>query len=291
MTMSLAHPSISERSAEPARRGAPQARIGPNAAIQLLRVLPVAADPQTVGRILAAAGALDWAIRAPAEMVDERKVAALHRATRAILPFRKARAVLTRAGALTGDYILANRIPVWARAALKALPARLSCLLLVRAIAANAWTFVGSGRFACDRTDGLQLEIGRTPCVLEKKAQNLPAFGTGRSSRGCSERWCRRGRMLWKRAAARGETPAAASPSMGSADEFRRRSRRVGRRSRPGNRARFQARRPSAWATSSSHLRVRRRQSGTHAAPAPSAREIPFGRPLDERMLHAPSAG
>ncbi len=169
--MSLAPPSISERSAERSPPEAPHARIGPNAAIQLLRVLSLSADPETVGRILAAAGALEWAIRAPAEMVDERKVAALHRATRAILPVQEARAILTKAGALTGDYILTNRIPDLARATLRALPARLSCLLLVRAIAANAWTFVGSGRFACDRTEGLRLEIWSNPLCFGEKSR------------------------------------------------------------------------------------------------------------------------
>lgn len=177
MTTSLAHLSISERPAQASRPEASRGRIGPNAAIQLIRVMPLSADPETVRRILAAADALDWATRAPAEMVDERKVAALHRATRAILPAEDARALLAKAGALTGDYILANRIPAWARAVLKPLPAGVSSRLLVPAIAAHAWTFVGSGQFACDRTDGLRLDIASNPlCLGEKSAKPICAW-------------------------------------------------------------------------------------------------------------------
>jgi divinyl protochlorophyllide a 8-vinyl-reductase len=150
------------------------ALVGPNAAIQLLRALEAATDAETVRRILAAAGAPEWADRPPAEMVDERPVAAFHRATRAALGPERARAILTEAGLHTGDYILANRIPAAARAALKALPAWASSRLLARAITAHAWTFVGSGQFSARRAGGLIFEIARNPfCAGETSAEPL----------------------------------------------------------------------------------------------------------------------
>ncbi len=172
MTMSLAHPSTFDDGADKARSSASAAgRIGPNAAIQLLRALPLAVDPETVRRIVVTAGVEDWAAQAPADMVDERPVAALHRATRSILEPQSALAILAEAGSRTGDYIVANRIPVWARAILKVLPAALSSRALARAITAHAWTFVGSGRFVCKPGKDPTFEIWSNPlCAGETSA-------------------------------------------------------------------------------------------------------------------------
>lgn len=154
--------------------------IGPNAAIQLLDVLRAEVDPPTVQRILGQADVAGWADAPPAHMVDERPVAALHRATRAILgPERSAR-ILTEAGLRTGDYILANRIPRPARLLLKALPARLSARLLAKAITAHAWTFIGSGRFAYADAKGLDFEIRDNPlCAGETSATPLCVWHAG----------------------------------------------------------------------------------------------------------------
>ena len=53
----------------------------------------------------------EWDGRPPDKMVDERPVAALHRATRAILDPDKSRAVMVEAGLRTGDYILCEPNP------------------------------------------------------------------------------------------------------------------------------------------------------------------------------------
>ena len=171
MTMSLAHPSTFEDRAGKARsQGKADGRVGPNAAIQLLVVLPLVADPETVRRIIVTAGVEAWAAHPPADMIEERPVAALHRATRSFLDSRSALAILAEAGSRTGDYLLANRIPVWARAALKALPASVSSRLLARAIKAHAWTFVGSGRFACNPGKDLNFEIWSNPFCAEERS-------------------------------------------------------------------------------------------------------------------------
>ena len=175
MTVSAAHPSTFEDAGDTARPQAePVAVVGPNAVTQLVRALRVATDPADVQRILVTADVVEWADHPPEHMVDERPVAALHRATREILDKDSSRAVLTEAGLRTGDYILANRIPAPARAVLKVLPAWVSSRLLARAIAAHAWTFIGSGRFVCSRADGLTFEIWSNPfCAGETSAAPL----------------------------------------------------------------------------------------------------------------------
>jgi divinyl protochlorophyllide a 8-vinyl-reductase len=170
MAMSLAHPSTFDDRADKARsHGKADGRVGPNAAIQLLHVLQVEADPETVSQILVTAGVEVWAVHPPVDMVAERPVAALHQATRSLLVSQGALAVLAEAGSRTADYLLANRIPAWARAALKALPATVSSRLLARAITAHAWTFVGSGRFVCNSGEDLNFEIWSNPfCIGER---------------------------------------------------------------------------------------------------------------------------
>jgi divinyl protochlorophyllide a 8-vinyl-reductase len=69
------------------------------------------------------------------------------RELRTWLPEDEAEAMLRRAGALTGDYVRENRIPVLFRGLLRALPSRWALPLLLRAFRRHAWTFAGSGRF------------------------------------------------------------------------------------------------------------------------------------------------
>ena len=72
-------PSTFDDRADEARSHARDAgRVGPNAAIQLLRVLPLAADAETVRRIVETAGVEDWAVQAPDGYDRERPAAALH---------------------------------------------------------------------------------------------------------------------------------------------------------------------------------------------------------------------
>jgi divinyl protochlorophyllide a 8-vinyl-reductase len=64
-----------------------------------------------------------------------------------------------------GLYILANRIPRPAQGALKALPAALAGRVLAWAIAQNAWTFAGPGRFRVATRRPLVFEIAANPLV------------------------------------------------------------------------------------------------------------------------------
>jgi divinyl protochlorophyllide a 8-vinyl-reductase len=123
-------------------------RIGPNAVTQLLVALRRGGRQDLVREACAAAGVRDWMDHPPETMVDEQAVARLHRAVREAVPAETARALMTEAGRLTAEYLLANRIPRAARVLLRLLPPRAAAALLVRAIGAHAWTFAGSGTFS-----------------------------------------------------------------------------------------------------------------------------------------------
>lgn len=135
------------------------ARIGPNAAIQLGAAL--ATRPALAQAVFAAAGHAAWLKVPPSAMLPESDVAALHAALWRLAP--DPQAVARDAGRRTADYIMANRLPWLARALLIALPPALAEPLLLRAIAAHAWTFTGSGRFAVVARAPTRFEIAANP--------------------------------------------------------------------------------------------------------------------------------
>ena len=128
----------------PLARSPVQGRIGPNALTQLLPLLEKAGGEVLRDELLAEAGVFE--MPDTTGLIDEEPVARLHQAMRAQIP-DLAPSLAWEAGVRTADYILAHRIPGPAQAVLKALPAALSAPLLTKAIAKNAWTFAGSGRF------------------------------------------------------------------------------------------------------------------------------------------------
>ncbi len=123
------------------------ARIGPNAIIRVAEVLPKYVDAVVGQRIFAAAGIAHYWREPPTAMVAETEVSALHQVLRSQLGLATARAVSWQAGLLTGDYLLAHRIPKPAQWLLKRMPGRLASHVLLAAVKKNAWTFVGSGLF------------------------------------------------------------------------------------------------------------------------------------------------
>lgn len=123
-------------------------RIGPNAVTRLAEALDELHGPSATDAVFGAAGLLRYRQAPPSAMVDETVVTSLHAALRRTLAPQNAAVVARRAGVLTGDYLLANRIPAPVRALLRALPASWAARLLVRAMASHAWTFAGSGAFS-----------------------------------------------------------------------------------------------------------------------------------------------
>eukprot|EP01035_Chromulina_nebulosa_P026457 gene26457-34635_t len=102
----------------------------------------------------------------PTAMVDELDVALLHHAMAAVLPAGEVAAIGWAAGQLTGDYLLANRIPAVAQRALRLLPKSLAARILIRAIARHAWTFAGSGSFSYLPGTPLMLVLHGSPVAL-----------------------------------------------------------------------------------------------------------------------------
>lgn len=131
-----------------------EGRIGPNAVTRLAEALDELHGPPATDAVFGASGLLRYRQAPPSDMVDEAVVTSLHAALRRTLAPQDAATVARRAGALTGDYLLAHRIPAPVRALLRASPAPWAARLLVRAMASHAWTFAGSGAFSSVAVSG-----------------------------------------------------------------------------------------------------------------------------------------
>jgi divinyl protochlorophyllide a 8-vinyl-reductase len=125
-----------------------EGRIGPNAVTRLAEALDELHGPPVTDAVFGTAGLLRYRQAPPSTMVDESVVTSLHAALRSTLAPQDAAAVARRAGVLTGDYLLAHRIPAPVRVLLRASPASWAARLLVRAVARHAWTFAGGGAFS-----------------------------------------------------------------------------------------------------------------------------------------------
>ena len=158
----------------PCPSSAEPARIGPNAVIQLGEALSARCEDRLAREVYRAAGHSDWIAAPPGEMVSEVEVARLHDALASLAPAGLVDDIMSDAGARTGDYIVANRIPAPARMLLRMLPTPLAARLLVEAIAKHAWTFAGSGAFSFRTGRQLVVEIAANPLA-----------GPPRSKPGC----------------------------------------------------------------------------------------------------------
>jgi len=146
-----------------AEDGEDSGRIGPNAILQVGEALRALHGDAVTAEIHVAAGLAAALREPPSTMVDQRLVRALFAALYARLPAEHAEAVLRDAGSRTAAYLLAHRIPGPAQRLLRAVPAMLSSRLLLRAMAANAWTFAGSGSFRFRAGRRPRLEILDNP--------------------------------------------------------------------------------------------------------------------------------
>lgn len=138
------------------------ARIGPNAVTRVAEALVARFGVGAAEPVFAAAGLRRHLATPPQDMVDEREVAALHRALRAHLG-PDADAVARDAGVRTAHYLLARRIPKPVQALLRGLPAFAAQALLLRAIGRHAWTFAGSGRFEARPGHPVRLALHDNP--------------------------------------------------------------------------------------------------------------------------------
>ncbi len=148
-----------------------EARIGPNALIQVAETLRSRIGEGPAMLLFVGAGLGHRFVETPAEMVPEAEAIRLHAHLRSALGAKEAEAVAAEAGRRTADYLLANRIPRPAQRMLKLLPARLSARLLMQAIGGHAWTFAGSGRFAWQPGRPIRFQIADSPLSRDLRAE------------------------------------------------------------------------------------------------------------------------
>ena len=140
-----------------------QGKVGPNAVTQVAAALRAFGGEDLAARVFTAAG-LEQILAAPPEkMVDQGLAACLHDALSRALPAQEATQIAAEAGRRTADYLLAHRIPRPAQVVMKLLPARLAAPILLKAMAANAWTYAGTGSVRTTRGKTCVLEIIDNP--------------------------------------------------------------------------------------------------------------------------------
>ncbi|WP_208351825.1 bacteriochlorophyll 4-vinyl reductase [Pseudaestuariivita rosea] len=123
-----------------------QGVVGPNAVIQLGRAVEHHLGFDAAHDLFAGTGFAHLLLNPPQQMIDQAIPAALFHALWQVHPPDVAAKIAETAGLWTADYIIANRIPRFAKTLLRLAPRRLGAALLSKAIRKNAWTFAGSGR-------------------------------------------------------------------------------------------------------------------------------------------------
>jgi divinyl protochlorophyllide a 8-vinyl-reductase len=134
-------------------------RIGPNAVTRVADALREHLDEKEVARLFELAGIVQYLDDPPQQMVDEREVTRLHQVLRSQLGLPEALQISRMAGVLTGDYLLAHRIPSGVQTLLSFLPARLASRVLIGAIQRHSWTFSGSGELRAKKSFPPELAI------------------------------------------------------------------------------------------------------------------------------------
>jgi divinyl protochlorophyllide a 8-vinyl-reductase len=140
---------------QPAGEGAggDVARIGPNAILRLVEALDERYGRARTAAVFRAAGQSEFLEVLPDAMVDERAITALYTSLPSQLGSAEAAEVSARAGLLTGEYLLANRIPRPAQRVMKLMPAALAARTLLTAVDRHSWTFAGSGIFEREQVE------------------------------------------------------------------------------------------------------------------------------------------
>lgn len=147
--------------------------VGPNAVIQLAAALDDM--PQIAAAVFARAGQTRLLRSPPDAMIDQSIPARLFDALYGEIGPYRAGIVARKAGQLTGQYIVSNRIPRAARMLLRALPREVAARLLMRAILRHAWTFAGTGD--CTAQPSLrQITLQENPMPMPNAAWHVGVF-------------------------------------------------------------------------------------------------------------------
>jgi divinyl protochlorophyllide a 8-vinyl-reductase len=123
-------------------------KIGPNSIIQTVRALQDFYGQKKAVEILEQGGQGHVLTRELNEMIDEQDFIALAKMLYSQLGVDDTLPLLRRSGNLTGEYVLANRIPKPVQRLIKFLPLPLRLKVLLTAIGKSSWTFAGSGTYS-----------------------------------------------------------------------------------------------------------------------------------------------
>lgn len=151
--------------------------VGPNAVIQLGEALRATSGATGAAEEVFASAGCQRLLKAPPDaMIDEAVPARLFEALWLELGPDQAARVAYDAGCRTGAYVLANRIPTFAKVALRAMPPLFAVPLLLKSIRKNAWTFAGSG--VCHVISGKPaiLTITRNPLAMPGCVWHIGVF-------------------------------------------------------------------------------------------------------------------
>ena len=153
-------------------------RVGPNAILQSAEALRALGGQDTVERVFEGAGLLGLLEHPPQGMVPASEAARLHATIARELPPGLALEIARESGRGTGEYILAHRIPLPAQWILRALPARLSGPLLLKAICHHSWTFAGNAEVTHNPAAPMELTIHDNPLAVTGCAWHCAVFET-----------------------------------------------------------------------------------------------------------------
>lgn len=147
--------------------------IGPNSVIQLGNACRELLGGNNTDHFFTMAGYADLLHHSPTRMIDEAIPRDLFKYLYQAYPHRQARRIALRAGELTAEYIIANRIPGMIIKLLQVLPPAISGPMLLKAIKKNAWTFTGSGTFEYQLSPVNSIRITNNPLHMPDCAWHI----------------------------------------------------------------------------------------------------------------------
>lgn len=150
-------------------------RIGPNSVVQLGHAVTDRFGREAAERLYRMAGQLELLREPPADMIDEALPARLFKALWRAHP-DAAPELAADAGRRTADYVIANRLPRAARIVFAIAPRAIGARLLLKAVARNAWTFVGSGRCETQFGRPILISIRDNPLIMPDCAWHAAVF-------------------------------------------------------------------------------------------------------------------
>ncbi|NWJ45810.1 MAG: bacteriochlorophyll 4-vinyl reductase [Chloroflexi bacterium] len=152
----------------------PSGKIGPNSLIQTVRAMRRIYGDEKARRILEEGGQGFLWDHHPGEMIDEGEFITLARMLYSNLGVQETLPLLRLSGNLTGEYVLANRIPKFAQRIIKFLPRKLRLKVMLNAIGKNAWTFAGSGKYSFTLSPQLQINLDESIIRHAISKANVP---------------------------------------------------------------------------------------------------------------------